>query len=239
MSQLVKLLRSAGRSSGRPTAGFGTRGQDSGRKRLIVVAALDSADAGKARAAFQAGADAVEIPYRVKLPDLKDLTAAGPVGLSFSGSVPGDFDFRALEDSGLDYVSVEAGDVPAGVLLLEGPSVVVAVKESFSDTMLKTLNFLPARIIQVDAPENVARFTVKQAMEKRVGRELIGKPLLLKVGPGIKPEAAQVLALVAPNGLIVPAADVAAWKAAVADLKEPSEDDDGGASNISLKAPAA
>ena len=76
-------------------------------------------------------------------------------------------------------------------------------------------------------------------MEKRVDRELIGKPLLMNVGASIKSDAAELLALVAPNGLVVPAADVADWKQAVADLKEPSDSDDEGSGTNSLKAPAA
>jgi len=241
MSQLVKLLRNAGRTTGRPTAGFGSR-QEGPRKKLILVAALDSADAGAAKKAIEAGADAVEVPLEpaAKAVDqVKDLVSAisAPVGVAFNGSVPPDFDFGRLE--GVDYVKVEAGDVPATVFLLEGPAVVLEVKESFSDTMLKMLNFLPAKAIQVDSPEDVQGFTVKRLMEARVDRELVGKPLLLKVGAAVKPEAAQLLALISPNALVVPAADVAAWGKAVAELKEPPEDDEGKGGNISLRAPAA
>lgn len=240
MSQLVKLLRSAGRSSGRPTAGFGMRGQDSARKRLILIASLAKADLASAKAAFAAGADLVEIAAGPDAAKLKELTAGvdGPVGLAFSGAVASGT-FSALEDSGLDYVKVEAGDVPASVFLLEKPAVVLEVKQEFSDTMLKMLNFLPAKAVQVDSPDDIAGFTVKELMEKRVDRELIGKPILMKVGTGVKPADAQLLALVAPNGLVVPAADVAAWKDAVANLKEPWDNDDETSGAISLKAPAA
>ena len=231
MSQLVRLLRSAGRATGRPTAGFGAR-QENGRKRLILVAALDDASADKARKAVAAGADLVEVTGQhgsKALDQLKALVAEvdAPIGVAFDGRVPADFDFKAFEAAAnVDYVKVEAGDVPASVFLLEGPAVVLEVKETFTDTMLKMLNFLPAKVIQVDSPDKIQEFTVKQLMEKRVDRELIGKPLLMKVGPGIKPDAAQLLNLVAPNGLVVPAADVAAWKEALADLKEPADDDD-------------
>jgi len=99
--------------------------------------------------------------------------------------------------------------------------------------------FLPAKAVQVDSPEDVQGFTVKRLMEARVDRELIHKPLLIKVGAAIKPEAAQLLALLAPNGLVVPAAEVSAWEKALADLKEPVDADDAGGSHISLRAPAA
>ena len=147
-------------------------------------------------------------------------------------------DVRKLDEAAADYVKVEAGDVPATVFLLENAAVVLEVKESFSDTMLKTLNFLPAKAVQFDSPEDVKGFSVKRLMEARVERELIGKPLLLKVSEAFKPDAAQLLALIAPNGLVVPAADVAAWRAAVADLKELPEDESSGTS-ISLRAPPA
>jgi hypothetical protein len=229
MSQLVKLLRSAGRATGRPTAGFGSR-QDSGRKRLILVAALDDTSLDKARKAVAAGADAVEAPTQhggKAMEQLKALVAGleVPVGAALGGGLPGDLDLKALEETGVDYVKVEAGDVPASVFLLDGPSVVLEVKENFTDTMLKMLNFLPAKVVQVDSPDKIEDFSVKQLMEKRVDRELIGKPLLMKVGAHIKPEAAKLLNLVSPNGLVVPAAEVAAWREAVADLKEPTEDE--------------
>lgn len=237
MSQLVKLLRDAGRSSGRPTAGFGARSQEARRKRIILVAALEGPDLARAKAAAEAGADAVEVSTNKNVNELAAALAV-PVGLCLSGALPATFDFRAMDGSGLDYVKVEAGDVPASVFLMEGPAVVLELKEDFSDTMLKMLNFLPAKAVQVDAPDNIEGFTIKQLMEKRVDRELIGKPLLMKVGSRIKPEAAQLLALVSPNGLVVPAADVPAWKVALADIKELSEDDEPSGA-ISLKAPAA
>jgi hypothetical protein len=243
MSQLVKLLRSVGRSTGRPTAGFGARSEDS-RKRLALIAALSGADAGTAKSALEAGADAVEVVVEhgsKALDQLKALVEAvsAPVGVSFSGSIPPGFDFRKLEEAGIDYVKVEAGDVPATVLLLETAAVVLEVKDSFSDTMLKMFNFLPAKAVQVDSPEDVQGFTVKRLMEARVDRELIGKPLLIKVGDAIKSEAAQLLALIAPNGLVVPAKDVAAWQQALADLKDPVDTDDDTGVKISLRAPAA
>ena len=240
MSQLVKLLRGAGRVTGRPTAGFGARQE--GRQRLILVAALDGPDTAAAKKAVEAGADVLELPLTdAKSADrLKDLAKAveAPVGVALTGALAPDFDFAKLEAAGADYVKVEAGDAPATVFLLETAAVVLEVKESFSDTMLKMLNFLPAKAVQVDAPEDLQGLTIKRLMEARVDRELIGKPLLLRVGATIKPEAAQLLALISPNGLVVPAANVAAWKQAVADLKEPPETDDGGA-NISLRAPSA
>ncbi|HLQ31110.1 MAG TPA: hypothetical protein VK457_00335 [Chloroflexota bacterium] len=240
MSQLVKLLRGAGRVTGRPTAGFGARQE--GRQRLFLVAALDGPDTAAAKKAVEAGADVLELPLTdAKSADrLKDLAKAveAPVGVALTGALAPDFDFAKLEAAGADYVKVEAGDAPATVFLLETAAVVLEVKESFSDTMLKMLNFLPAKAVQVDAPEDLQGLTIKRLMEARVDRELIGKPLLLRVGATIKPEAAQLLALISPNGLVVPAANVAAWKQAVADLKEPSETDDGGA-NISLRAPSA
>jgi len=240
MSQLVKLLRGAGRVTGRPTAGFGARQE--GRQRLILVAALDGPDTAAAKKAVEAGADVLELPLTdAKSADrLKDLAKAveAPVGVALTGALAPDFDFAKLEAAGADYVKVEAGDAPATVFLLENAAVVLEVKESFSDTMLKMLNFLPAKAVQVDAPEDLQGLTIKRLMEARVDRELIGKPLLLRVGATIKPEAAQLLALISPNGLVVPAANVAAWKQAVADLKEPPETDDGGA-NISLRAPSA
>ena len=240
MSQLVKLLRSAGRATGRPTAGFGARSQEGAKKRLILIASLAKPDAAAAKAAFAAGADLVEVAGGVSAADLKELTAAvdGPVGIAFSGGVVSS-DFSALDDSGLDYEKVEAGDVPAGVFLLENPAVVLEVKQEFTDTMLKTLNFLPAKAVQVDSPDDIAGFTIKELMQKRVDRELISKPLLMKVGGGVKPADAQLLALVAPNGLVVPAGDVDSWKDAVANLKEPSDSDDETGGTISLKAPAA
>ncbi|HLY64219.1 MAG TPA: hypothetical protein VKU60_01695, partial [Chloroflexota bacterium] len=201
---------------------------------------LDGPDAAAARKAIEAGADALEVPAQhggKALDQLKGLieSVPAPVGVGLSGPVVADFDFHALEGLGLDYVKVEAGDVPATVFLVEGSAVVLEVKESFSEIMLKMLNFLPARIVQVDSPEDIQGFTVKRLMEARVDRELIGKPLLMKVGASIRPDAAQLLALMAPNGLVVPAAEVAAWKEAVADLKEPSEDDESGP--ISFRAP--
>ena len=243
MSQLLKLLRNVGRSSGRPTAGFGTR-QEGSLKRLVLVAALPGIEPEAAKKAIAAGADAVEVTAEhgsKALDRLKALVAAVdvPVGVSFPGTVQSDFDFSALDAIGVDYVKVEAGDVPARVLLLENAAVVLEVRESFSDTMLKMLNFLPAKAVQVDAPEDVQGFTVKRLMEARVDRELIGKPLLLKVGDSVKPEAAQLLALIAANGWVVPAADVAAWDKAVADLKEPPDAEASGGAHISLRAPAA
>jgi len=243
VSQLVRLLRNAGRVSGRPTAGFGAR-QEESRKRMILVAALDGADSTAAKKAIEAGADAVEIAAEhgsKALDQLKNLIAAvdAPVGVVLSGTVPADFDFHALDELGVDYVKVEAGDVPATVFLLEKAAVVLEVRESFSDTMLKMLNFLPAKAVQVDSPEDVQGFTVKRLMEARVDRELVGKPLLMKVSTAIKPENAQLLALIAPNGLVVPAAEVAAWSKAVADLKEPVDTDSDSAGTISLRAPAA
>jgi hypothetical protein len=201
-------------------------------------------DPEAAKKAVAAGADAIEVTAEhgpKALDQLKAVLAAVevPVGVSFPGSVQPDFDFAALDATGIDYVKVEAGDVPARVFLLEQAAVVLEVKETFSDTMLKMLNFLPAKAVQVDSPEDVQGFTVKRLMEARVDRELIGKPLLIKVGDAIKPEAAQMLALIAANGLVVPAADVAAWEKAVADLKEPADADENGGSHISLRAPAA
>jgi len=243
MSQLVKLLRNVGRASGRPTAGFGAR-QDSSRKRLLLVAALPSADVAGAKKALEAGADALEIAAEhgpKALDALKALCAAveAPVGVAFSGGLDAGFDFSGLDVVGLDYVKVEAGDVPATVLLLEQAAVVLEIKETFSDTMLKMLNFLPAKAVQVDAPEDVQGFTIKRLMEARVGRELVGKPMLLKVGATVKAEAAQLLNLIGANGLVVPAADVAAWAKAVSELKEPADTDDSGGGQISLRAPAA
>jgi len=244
VSQLVKALREAGRSGGRPTAGFGARSQTADRKRVVLVGALAAADGAKVKAAFEAGADAVEItlePSAAALAKVKDVasSASGPVGIAFNGAIPADFDVTVLDASGVDFVRVDSGDVPAAILLLEGPAIVLRVSEEFSDTMLKMLNFLPAKIIQVDSPADIASFTVRELMEKRVDRELIGKPLLMSVAAGVPASAAQVLALVSPNGLVVPAADVPAWKDAIANLKEPSEDEDSGGANISLKAPAA
>ncbi len=243
MSQLVKLLRNVGRASGRPSAGFGVRSEGS-RGRLILVAALPGADPEAAKKAIEAGAAAIEVAAEhgaKALDQLKALVAAVdvPVGVSFPGQVAPDYDFGTLDGAGIDYVKVEAGDVPATVFLLENAAVVLEVKESFSDTMLKMLNFLPAKAVQVDSPEDVQGFTVKRLMEARVDRELIHKPLLIKVGAAIKPEAAQLLALLAPNGLVVPAAEVSAWEKALADLKEPVDADDAGGSHISLRAPAA
>ncbi|GEM_PF-2941297 len=242
MSQLVKLLRTAGRSTGRPAAGFGTH-QETARKRLIVVAVLETAAVDKARQALEAGADAVEVVFdrgKGAVAKLKELAAAldAPVGAVLPGAVERDFNFAELEGLGLDYVKVEAGDVPASVFLLEGPAVVLDVRESFGDTMLKMLNFLPAKVVQVDAPDNIRDFSVKQLMEKRVDRELIGKPLLMKVGPEVRPESAKLLALVAPNGLVVPAADVKGWVEAAAELKEPVDADEDTGANISLRVPS-
>jgi hypothetical protein len=243
VSQLVKLLRNAGRATGRPTAGFGAR-QEASKKRLILVAALDGFDVAAAKKAIAAGADVIEVAGDAGgnvAEQLKALVegADAPVGVSFSGGVAADFDFRPLQEAGADYVKVEAGDVPATVFLLDSAAVVLEVKETFSDTMLKMLNFLPARAVQVDSPEDVQGFTVKRLMEARVDRELIGKPLLIRVGAAIKPEAAQLLALIAPNGLVVPAADVAAWQQAVADLKDSVDSDEDSGANISLRAPTA
>jgi hypothetical protein len=240
MSQLVKMLRSAGRATGRPTAGFGSRNQDSGKKRLILIAALAKPDVAAAKAAFAAGADLVEVAAGIEVAKLKELTSSvdGPLGIAFGGGVASG-DFSALEDSGVDYVKVEAGDVPASVFLLETPAVVIELRQEFSDTMLKMLNFLPAKAVQVDSPDDIAGFTIIELMEKRVDRELISKPLLMKVGANAKPADAQLLALVAPNGLVVPAADVAAWKDALSNLKDPADNEDETGGAISLKAPAA
>ena len=243
MSQLVKLLRNVGRVTGRPAAGFGSRSEAT-RKRLVLVAALPGMDAAAAMKAVEAGADVVEVAAEhgsLALDQLKALATEveAPVGVSFAGTVPPDFDFTRLDDLGIDYVKVEAGDVPATVFLLENAAVVLEVKETFTDTMLKMLNFLPARAVQVDSPEDVQGFTVKRLMEARVDRELVGKPLLMKVSTAIKPEAAQLLALIAANGLVVPAAEVASWAKAVAELKEPSDAEDERGGQISLRAPAA
>lgn len=240
MSQLVRLLKNAGRITGRPTAGFGSR-QEGPRKRLILTAALDHIDAGAAKKAIEAGADVIEVTAEhggKALDQLKDLIKMVdvPVGVRMPGEVPPDFDFEALAKTGVDYIKVEAGEVPATVFLVEGPAVVLEVKETFSDTMLKMLNFLPAKVVQVDSPEDIQGFTVKRLMEARVDRELVGKPLLMRVGASIKPAAAQLLSLIAPNGLVVPANDVAAWKEAVANIKEPEEDEDH-TGPISLRAP--
>lgn len=241
MSQLVKLLRSAGRVTSRPTAGFGSR-QEGARKRLVLVGVLDGMDAAAAKKAIEAGADALEVVAEhgdKALDQLKKVIDAvsAPVGVSFAESIPLDFDFKRLDQVGIDYIKVEAGEVPATVFLIENAAVVIEVKESFSDTMLKMLNFLPAKAVQVDSPEDVQGFTVKRLMEARVDRELIAKPLLMKVGEAIKPEAAQLLALIAPNGLVVPSGDVAAWQQALANLKEPPEEE--GGLSISLRAPSA
>jgi len=240
MSQLIRLLKSAGRTTGRPTAGFGT-GRGPARRRLILIAALDGADAAAAKKAIEAGADAVEVPGPSSgktLDQIKSLVTGvpAPIGVSFAGGLAANFDFKGIDEVGVDYIKVEAGDVPATVFLLENAAVVLEVRESFSEIMLKMLNFLPAKALQVDSPEDIQGFTVKRLMEARVDRELIGKPLLMRVGASIKPEAAQLLALIAPNGLVVPAANVGAWKEAVADLKEPT-DGDGETGPISLRAP--
>ncbi|MHB8618682.1 MAG: hypothetical protein ACYDAG_03785 [Chloroflexota bacterium] len=245
MSALARLLKTARRGTGRPSAGFGARQQDGGRKRLVLIATLPAADPRQAQAAVEAGADALEVP----LADLSEAALEGarkvaeavsvPVGVSLSGRVDAGFDVKSLEGKGLDYLKVEAGDVPASVFLSEELAIVLELKDSFSDTMLKMLNFLPARAVQVDSPETVEGLTIKELMEKRVDRELIGKPLLIKVGASVKPAGAQLLALISPNGLVVPASEAAAWSAAIADMKEPSEDEDEASGPISLRAPVA
>src|SRR5690348_11508809 len=100
MSQLVKLLRNAGRTTGRPAAGFGARQGDL-RSRLVLVAALPGIDAAAAKKAIAAGADAVEVTaeHGSKASDqLKTLVAAldAPVGVAFPGALPADYDFAAL-----------------------------------------------------------------------------------------------------------------------------------------------
>jgi len=241
VSQLIKLLKNAGKASGRPSAGFGARGPEAPRKKLVLIATLSSISAAEARKAVDNGADAIEFPFdpaSSSAAAIAEVTEAVsvPVGAAISGSVPGSFDTKLLEGKGLDYLKVEAGEVPATVFLAEGISVVLELKETFADTMLKMLNFLPAKAIQVDSPDSVEGFTVKQLMEKRVDRELISKPLLMKVGASIKPDAAQLLTLIAPNALVVAAADVAAWNEAITNIKDLDEEEEE-TSPISLRAP--
>lgn len=244
MSQLIKLLKNAGKASSRPSAGFGARSQEPPRKKLVLIAALSAPDVAEARKAVEDGADAIEFPYDPGAPAageaIVELTEAVsvPVGAAISGTVSKGFDVKALEGKGLDYLKVEAGDVPATVFLAEGVTVVLELKETFADTMLKMLNFLPAKAVQVDSPDTVEGFTVKQLMEKRVDRELISKPLLMKVGSTIKPDAAQLLTLISPNALVVAAADVAAWNEAITNIKDLDEEEEE-TGTISLRAPVA
>ncbi|MGH2366221.1 MAG: hypothetical protein ACRDGF_01785 [Chloroflexota bacterium] len=239
MSELVRLLRFASHATTRATAGFGARAHES-KRRLVLIASLPALDAATARQAAADGADVLEVP----------LTADGssglrafiegldvPIGGVIAGPLPPTFDGQALEGQGLDYVKVEAGDVPAAVFLISGVAVVLELKDALTENLLKALNFLPERAVQVDAPDSVEGFTVRELMEKRVDRELVRKPLLMKVGSGIKPAAAQLLTLIAPNALVVPAGDVAAWSAALADLKDLEEEEEED-SRISLKVPA-
>src|SRR5438067_7402810 len=98
MSQLVRLLKNAGRVSGRPTAGFGSR-QEGARKRLVLVAALDGPDTAAAKKAIAAGADVVEVPAQSgkSLDQVKSLVGAvnAPVGMRLEGDLSADFDFKS------------------------------------------------------------------------------------------------------------------------------------------------
>ena len=240
MSELVRLLRSAGRATTRATAGFGARTRES-KRRLVLIASLPALDAAMARQAAADGADVLEVPLTAHDPSSLRAFIEGldlPVGGTIAGALPPTFDGRAFEGQGLDYLKVEAGDVPAAVFLISGVAVVLELKDALTENLLKALNFLPERAVQVDAPDSVEGFTVRELMEKRVDRELVRKPLLMKVGSGIKPVAAQLLTLIAPNALVVPAAEVAAWSAALEDLKDMDEEEEED-SRISLKVPAA
>ena len=234
MSQLVKLLRAAGRASGRSTAGFGARTQEQQKKRILLFAAVPSGDSETARAAVTAGADAIEVSAASlsKVAGLAE-TISVPIGVNFSGGNAADKE--AIEKSGAAYVVVGT-DAPASIFLLDGVDVVIRIDKRPEDTELKVLNFLPNKAVEVEAP-NAGDLTVEALMVRRVERELISKPLILRVDDAHSAATAETLSLMAPNAVIVPEKAVSEWREALLAIKEPDERDDD-TPTISLRAPA-
>ena len=179
MSKLRERLRGAMRRGGGPL-GFGSPGRNAGaRRHLVVMTAV--ADAEAARAAAEAGADA--LLFEGALDGLAAAVQAAPdvpVGCRVDAATAADA--KRVADAGADFFVFDDARTDAAALLDRRLGHVLQLPEAAPDDdylrLLQPLD-LDALLLPVGAVE----MTVREQLQTRRIAQLAWKPLIVPVDP--------------------------------------------------------
>ncbi len=204
-SRLVEIMRSFSGSHGGPGFGFKVAAGAS-RRTTALVASFSEADLDAIMAAADAGADAVEIrsvtnkdlqrlfqlserlkvPYGISLPPDANAAAAASAEEAHA-------DWVRLPITG--HISTMAWDMPARVL---------TVPFELDLQIAHGLNGLAIDAVLVDEAESErSEYTYADALRLRALSEVLKKPLLLRAGPGVPPDAAAACEYLGADALVV------------------------------------
>lgn len=117
-------------------------------------------------------------------------------------------DLKAITDLGADFVSADASNAPAALLLAENLGRIVALSRDLSPYLLRTVNELSVDAVVLSALDRSdgSALSVLDVMKYRQFADLIRQPVIASSQAGLKPDDIRVLREIGFQGLLLDAA---------------------------------
>ncbi|MBI2862145.1 MAG: hypothetical protein HYX89_04925 [Chloroflexi bacterium] len=215
MSRYIELLQRI--RHGRPSIGFGTQPSTPPRSMVLAVS-LPRNEIELARAAFEAGAEAVVVNVNIgesrgkgwatsleaegsAIAEILKLAADRPCGLAVAGASDHELgDLRTVEELGFDFLILTAQEAPLAFLQLQQVGKVLAVDQSYPDSLVRTANNMSIDALQLLTRAERAGnpLTIRNLMRLRHMALLTTKPTVFLPSEHLQPSD---LALLAEAGI--------------------------------------
>ena len=231
--KLAEKLRQIARGPVAPI-GFG-RTAEMKIPALALIVSLARNDPELAKAAIAGGADAVLLHLNRDVHEagvtFGDLAAERQT-IQGVASVAGDTpwgvdlgnqgmlsqeDLKALIDLGVDFVSADASNAPAPLLLAENIGRIVALSRDLSPYLLRTVNELSIDAVELSPLDRSdgSTLSILDVMKYRQFADLIRQPVIATSQAGLKPDDVRILREIGFQGLLLDAATAGADPATV------------------------
>ncbi|MBI2958088.1 MAG: hypothetical protein HYY32_04515 [Chloroflexi bacterium] len=201
MSRLLQKIKSITESSA-PAVGFRTAATSTMTRGPLLAAVLAHPDARSAKAAVEAGADALlaQTSDAKAWEDIVKAAAGAPCGPFLPG---GDADLKALEEAGCDFVSFSPSTAPARWLRVEGLARIARVPYGAEVSSLRGIDKVGIDAVVLENEGSADFLSVQQLMNCHFLVAALNRPLLAAIPASASAEDVAALWDAGVDGLVV------------------------------------
>lgn len=223
MGKLADRLREVMERTARPI-GFRSTAMQAKTAQLLLLASVDGGETEAASTAIRGGAHGVlaTVGPGTEADALKDVGTAAAGGI-WGGAMEagGREEVDRLKLAGAHFALFRSTGVAGDALEVEDIDKVLEVDQAWPDMLLRSVAGLPVAAVLYRL--SVDGLTLQGLLQCRRVASLVGKPLLAAIPPGIEGASMTLLRDTGVDGVIVPAAAVPEFHAAIRDMPPPKK----------------
>lgn len=200
--------------------GFRSSAAPAQAAQMLLLASVEGAEPEVAAAALREGAHGViaTVGPATKAGALKDLSTAAAAGL-WGGALEagGKEEVVRLQQAGAHFALFRSAAVAGDVLEVDEIDTVLEVDQAWPDMLLRSVQQLPvaAALYRIQATDGLS---IQQLLQCRRVAALVGVPVLAAIPPGLGVGSLTLLRDAGTDGVVVAAASVPEFHAAIRDL---------------------